>query len=174
MLINLDPFKTVETLGQLNQCFKAICNQQGIEHFALVDIVHCVKGNERQLSVHSTYPDTWVQQYLNGNYHEFDPVLVSSKQRYLPFYWDNKSFKNMTLKQRQLFVDAYDFGIKSGTTIPLMPNSNKYSYLTILDSDKTYNFDLMFYLRAAGDVYFKKRNKILGFTKNILLDLETI
>lgn len=166
MLINLGPLKTAETLDQLNEHFKAICNEHKIEHFALAEILRCDRGNQTLVNVYTTYPYVWVKHYITKKYYEFDPVFTNPVEVQLPFYWDKQSFKNMTLKQWQLFIDADNFGIKSGTTIPLMPNKNRSGYLTILDVNLTDNFELLFWLRTAGNIYFDVQNKILNFIKN--------
>jgi hypothetical protein len=168
MLINLDPFRTAETLDQLNQYFKAICNEHGIERFALVEILRCERGKQTPINVYTTYTDVWVKRYITKKYYEFDTVYTNPIEVQLPFYWDNKSFKNMTLQQRQLFIDANNFGIISGTTIPLMPNKKTSSYLTILNLNLTDNFEIMFWLRTAGNMYFNAQNKILNLAKNDL------
>ena len=80
----------------------------------------------------------------------------------------------MTLQQLQLFTDADFFGIKSGTTIPLMPNKKRNGYLTILDVNLTDNFELMFWLRTAGNMYFSTQDKILNFAKNDLSQMRGV
>lgn len=77
-----------------------------------------------------------------------------------PFYWEKDTFKNMSEKENNFFNEAKNFNITTGTTIPLTPNNNKTSYLTILDLDLTNNFNLLFWLRASANAYFKKKDEI--------------
>lgn len=154
----LEPLRSAKTVEQLNHRFEQICHTHGIESFSIVELTS--NNNKRTFHTYSTYPDNWIEHYVDNQYYEYDPVFVNPAHAPLPFYWHHNLMKNLTKQQQDLFKDAYSFGVRSGTTIPLMPVKNRYSYLTFLNINIANNFDLMFWMRAVGDTYFAVHNTL--------------
>lgn len=68
----------------------------------------------------STYPSTWIAQYLTNQYDRFDPVITQALEDPEPFEWSLSSTANtFSRPQRQLFEEAARFGIACGFTIPI-------------------------------------------------------
>jgi hypothetical protein len=84
----------------------------GIDHeyFSFVD------SKEDIVSIHSTYPAEWVERYLAQKYYENDYGLV--KNLFLPYAWGQNFSKDMTSLQKKIFMEAEDFHIFKGITIP--------------------------------------------------------
>jgi hypothetical protein len=81
------------------------------EHFSFVD------SRKENVSIHSTYPEEWVSHYLAQKYYESDYGLV--RNLFLPYAWgENISSKNTSSLQKKIFMEAKDFHIFKGITLP--------------------------------------------------------
>ncbi len=68
----------------------------------------------------TNYPWEWRERYLAQRYDRIDPVLHTTFEKIIPFYWDGLGASApLSKKQRKLFDEASDFGIRSGFTIPV-------------------------------------------------------
>ena len=154
----LEPLRTSKTIDQLNHSFKQICHAHGVRTFSIVELIS--NNDKPAFYTYSTYPDNWIKHYINNQYYEYDPVFVNPAHAPFPFYWHHNSVIDLTKQQQDLFKEAYSFGIRSGTTIPLTPTNGKHSYLTLLNTNVANNFDLMFWMRVVGDTYFAVHNDL--------------
>lgn len=152
-------FKKIHSLDGVNRCFENICLLHKIKRFSIVQMSQDIR--KQFFFCYSSYPSAWVKKYLQDKYYEYDPVLKCIISMPFPFYWEADKFENLSDKEKLLFTAAKDFNITSGTTIPLTPCNNTNSYLTVLDLDLTLKFNSLFWLRAAGNAYLKKREEIL-------------
>lgn len=80
------------------------------EHFSFVD------SKKGRISIHSTYPEEWVERYLTKKYYESDYGLV--KNLFFPYAWGHNISKDTTSLQKKIFMEAEDFCIFKGITIP--------------------------------------------------------
>lgn len=158
MTINFDSIRTSSNTCELNLRFQEICHDHGVSQFALSSLSRL--AGDFRFEIDTNYPTQWIKHYIGQHCFEYDPVYVNPMITALPFFWDQYAFKEMTLVQQKLFDMAYDFGIKSGTTIPLNPFTGAQRYLTLLNFDLTDNFDYLFWLRAAGEEFFYKKNEL--------------
>lgn len=66
------------------------------------------------------YPAAWVQHYSQEKLYKLDPVLQRAGCHPMPFFWDTIfQAESITAAQRKLLVDATDFGIAHGFTVPI-------------------------------------------------------
>lgn len=66
------------------------------------------------------YPGDWVRHFSQEKLYEIDPVLQHAECDPMPFFWD-AAFQtgSITAAQRKILVDATDFGIAHGFTVPI-------------------------------------------------------
>ena len=68
----------------------------------------------------STYPKDWIDRYVDQNYANADAVFPAASAHLFPLRWDELySDGHTTRKQRHVFDEAGDFGLKNGFTVPI-------------------------------------------------------
>jgi DNA-binding CsgD family transcriptional regulator len=68
----------------------------------------------------STYPSAWTSYYLQSRYERLDPVVIRARGELEPFEWGAElGTRALSTRQRQLFDEAGQFGIRCGFTIPI-------------------------------------------------------
>lgn len=134
--------------------FKDICLDFNIEQFALA-IFSGGKNITESFCVYDTYPEGWVQHYKNNQYYLHDPAFKALKKVAVPFEWDTKSFENLSSIQQKLLEESYDFGIKSGITIPLIPYATFHGFVTALNQTALHH-DVLYTLSLLGNVCSNK------------------
>jgi DNA-binding CsgD family transcriptional regulator len=67
-----------------------------------------------------SYPDAWLSHYNENEYDLIDPVFPRAAESLLPFSWESLIRDPRTSqRQRRIFEQARDFGLRSGVSIPL-------------------------------------------------------
>ncbi len=117
---------------EIFKILKNICRRFCIKHFSLA-IFYGKESTMESFFLYSTYSSKWVHQYKERKYHLCDPIFNCLQKIAYPFEWKIKGFKNLTPLQSKLMKEAYEFGIRSGITIPLLPQVNSHGFLTILN-----------------------------------------
>lgn len=134
--------------------FKDICNDFDIESFALA--VFSGKQNIiESFCLYTTYPKEWVHRYEEEQYHLHDPVFDTLKKVAAPFEWSTNSFRNLLPIQQTLMKEAYDFGIKSGETIPLIPHPNFHGFATVANTSSL-RPEILYTLSSAANICASK------------------
>ncbi|CAP56781.1 autoinducer binding domain-containing protein [Gluconacetobacter diazotrophicus] len=64
-----------------------------------------------------TYPDAWLKHYHERKYLDIDPTIVNAGRSYVPYRWE--ALQDISVKQRQMFLDIAETGIKGGITMSL-------------------------------------------------------
>jgi len=83
---------------------------------ALVDQDNMPKNFVQILS----YSEKWCDHYFQERYNQIDPTLSLALGSSMPFRWSEKiDSDKLTSKQKQLFRDAAEEGIKFGFTVPI-------------------------------------------------------
>jgi LuxR family transcriptional regulator, activator of conjugal transfer of Ti plasmids len=68
----------------------------------------------------SHYPSAWTTHYLQSKYERFDPGIVQALRHPEPFEWGLGSEAVKPSKpQQKLFLEAANFGIRFGFTVPI-------------------------------------------------------
>ncbi len=149
----LDPFSKAKDLEELNQCFLSLCFSFKMNEFFLGEVTG-EKTEDLILYCYTTYPKDWMSIYLEREYHKVDPILLNIEKLALPYSWNVDSFMTMDGDQRNFYREAYDYGIRSGTTIPLEIEDKRRRYLTVLNPTMHQNWSLVMLFMIAGIQYF--------------------
>jgi DNA-binding CsgD family transcriptional regulator len=149
----LEALKESQTLDELDRRFTDIFHNYSSDRFSVVKI-----SPSRKIDFFETYPPEWVKHYLKNRYYLIDPVFPWGKMT-LPFNWDIEDFDNLTPLQNQLLYEAHDYGVKKGTTIPVVLGQNEQSYLTILDTVNPHP-EMLHALSFAGHIYWDVKNEL--------------
>jgi LuxR family transcriptional activator of conjugal transfer of Ti plasmids len=68
----------------------------------------------------TTYPAQWKAHYERQRYGDIDPVIAMAQTSLFPFFWDDGILgAGASREQRKLFVEASDFAIRCGFTVPI-------------------------------------------------------
>ncbi len=134
--------------------FKGICLDLNFEKFALA-IFSGRKDITESFSIYNTYSKEWIQHYKEKQYHLCDPVFSSLRKVAVPFEWDTKSFDGLLPTQQTLMEESFDFGIKSGITIPLIPYATFHGFVTVLNQSSLHH-DVLYTLSLVGNVCSNK------------------
>ena len=97
----------------------------GFEKFAFGQI----KGGQTQL--YSNYPDGWQQRYLANSYFASDQVVANGRRAFRPFNWNAADMARVGGKTKRIAVEASEFGICSGFSIPVRTGFGGAAMLTL-------------------------------------------
>lgn len=91
----------------------------GFRHFACCAHVDPLHPPPHALMIHN-YPAAWVEHFSKEKLYEIDPVLQRAECNPMPFFWDTVfQTESITAAQRKMLVDATNFGIAHGFTVPI-------------------------------------------------------
>jgi len=129
------------------------------QDFYLHDISLSIFFGEERISdsffLYSTYKPKWIQHYKDQQYYLCDPLFSCLQKISIPFEWDIQDFKDLFPLQQKLMEEAYSFGIKSGTTIPLLPQTTFHGFLTVLNQTALHP-DILYVLSLVGNICTQK------------------
>jgi DNA-binding CsgD family transcriptional regulator len=110
----LDGMTNREDLGQAMTQFS---DGLGLTKFAYMDF----RRPTPHVPIYLTnYPSQWVSHYEGRRYQDIDPVVLAARNSLLPFFWDDGFFgRGASKEQRNLFIEASDFGIRCGFNVPI-------------------------------------------------------
>jgi DNA-binding CsgD family transcriptional regulator len=115
----LDRLKDAREPVDLKQVFNAAIADLGFKYFTY-HVVRVSGVGGRLPYIISSYPEQWLRHYFAEGYLDEDPVLEELPKRQLPFCWSEVSLPDeLSAKQKRLFDEARDAGIKDGITIPI-------------------------------------------------------
>lgn len=171
-----DPLMTLyhsKSIEELNDNFKKTCEAYFIEKFALATLLKTKTSRINQIfSTLDNYPPEWMNDYKNEKYYLDDPVFIRAQQTTIPCYWHIDKFSDVNDNQKKILIEAFDFGIKSGTIVPILPNGKMCGLLSLIDTN-IHHPEVLYVLSNASHIYlnrneyFELRNKF-----NLLTDKE--
>lgn len=145
----MDPFDIAQGFIELCQSanspaawlaagFQKSTEALGFRHFACCTHVDPLHPPPLAIMLHN-YPEAWVQQYSKDKLYEIDPVLQRAECNPIPFFWDTVfQAESITAAQRRMLLDATDFGIAHGFTVPIhlswLPGSLRASCTIVPDA----------------------------------------
>lgn len=141
--------------------FKDICLDFDIETFALA-VFSGKQSIVESFCLYTTYSKEWVRYYEERQYHLYDPVFSALKKVAAPFEWSTTSFKNLLPIQQTLMNESYEFGIKSGETIPLIPHPTFHGFATVANISPLHP-EVLYILSSAANVC---ANKVISIRDN--------
>ena len=93
-------------------------------------------------SLISTYPSAWTDHYLRNHYERLDPVIHQATRNVEPFEWGFEVDTIVTSeRQRELFEEAAQFGIRRGYTIPIHDARGPIAAVTFATDDRQQGFE---------------------------------
>lgn len=104
-----------------------------------VDYVYSVlnKDDPSKILIISSYPDKWVNLYIENNIQHIDPVIFTAFRRVSPFAWDENITLISDLKFKKIFKISNKYNIVNGYTFVLHDHLNNLTSLSfIIDSSK--------------------------------------
>jgi DNA-binding CsgD family transcriptional regulator len=80
----------------------------------------------------TTYPDSWVEHYIDRNYVHVDPLISEGPKRMVPFLWDEVARPDLLdRKQRALYGEAAGLGIAGGLSIPIHGRNGEFAMMSV-------------------------------------------
>ena len=78
----------------------------------------------------STYPHAWLGRYLEKQYHDIDPVILTGFKMDTPFFWSGLMTDSLSLDA--FFNDAFAHGAgRTGFSIPLTDKSQRKAMFSV-------------------------------------------
>lgn len=117
----VESIQDVTDLDVLRDKFQMAVSKLGISDYSY-HIVRAQGITEQLVCGIITYPDEWVQHYIEEGMVEYDPIVKTGRNSNLPFSWsqlplsDDETIEN---KQSTLMNEAASLGLKSGMTVPI-------------------------------------------------------
>lgn len=136
------------------QVFKEVCLHFDIEQSALA-IFFGEKRINSSFLVYNTYPIEWEKHYIKNQYHLHDPIFEEFRKISHPFEWHTQGFSKLSKIQKKLLDESYDFGVKFGVTIPLIPYTAFHGFVTALNQPMP-QFEVLHTLSVVGNVCTNK------------------
>lgn len=122
--------------------------QKQINKFGLGKLSYWLRwsGHENNEPIFlSTYPDNFIEHYLNNDYQAHDMVGRLSTEKNTPFIWsDIQKELSITAIQEKLFDESASVGMRSGASIPIHgPNQIKATFSVANDANNA-DFEALF------------------------------
>lgn len=112
--------REANNLIEIVKCVNKISEYLGFEW-----ITYCSGGEPSQ--IFTTYPNSWIDYYKEKNFHLSDPVCHLARQASSHLFWNYSELKNMEKLEtgsEKYINEALAFGIHSGVSIQICPNTN--------------------------------------------------
>lgn len=115
------------TLDELGTGFHRVIATLGFRYFACCSHADPLRLPRGAFVIHS-YPAAWARTFCQRRFHRIDPVFQQAERARLPFYWDTALRVGLTSDQREILVQASEFGIAHGYTVPLRLPEAQFAY----------------------------------------------
>ncbi|SLN66498.1 HTH-type quorum sensing-dependent transcriptional regulator VjbR [Falsiruegeria litorea R37] len=120
----LEALDATNGLEELQAISEALRDALDIRHI----VYHWVDSAGDQYGC-GTYPDTWVQRYVEQNYHRIDPVILGCFQRFHPVDWKRMDWSGKAAKM--MLADALEHGVgNQGYSIPIRGPNGQFALFT--------------------------------------------
>lgn len=136
----VDRIRTIADLDQLRLLFEAFAAEYGFTKFAYLGL-HLPDGDAGKPVLITSYPTGWTDHYMDRHYYAVDPVVLHGARSVLPFTWGTSDMvSQLQGKQKLLFDEAGEFGIRRGFTVPIHGHGGEFAGLTIAgdEADKPF------------------------------------
>lgn len=122
----IDVSSVASTEASLKEALPGLVRELGFDCYAYLN-VHPVR-----IYAVSNYPAEWQDCYLSRDYTRVDPVVAMARARMHAFTWAAGNPSRIRSKVvRAFYVEAGDFGIRSGISIPIRTPFGHMSMLTL-------------------------------------------
>lgn len=166
----IDMLEAAPDEHMVKNAVKAFAKSRGYDRFAYLQ----TEGLE--VKTFNSYPETWQDTYLAGDYSLIDPVVTEAKRRRELFTWTAEDWPASGSSRLRRFRDeAIDHKIRCGVTIPVEGSFGSMMMLTLASSqrrvDATGLFDTRSAMQAVLAVHYSLKivaGKIIIAPKRIL------
>ncbi|HBV55711.1 MAG TPA: hypothetical protein DEF12_11865 [Rhodobacteraceae bacterium] len=131
----------------------AMVSDLGLEHFSFLFLNPGAHQHQPlETTLHTSYPNEWVERYTRHKYWDVDPVADLGRRSIRPFLWGQGPFlRHFAKPQKLVFEEAGVFNIKFGLTIPIRGTHGELSIFNVVSSNKTLLGDVV--REAEGRLY---------------------
>lgn len=120
---------------------KKICGVYGFRNSAYIALALPKLTQDGPVFI-ATYPDAWVDHYVDSNYVEIDPVLRLAIRRLLPSDWSE--LKDHSKLSTRMFREAELFGIgNKGFTVPIRGALGELALFSVSAQENDNSWDLV-------------------------------
>lgn len=157
----LEALDATSGLEELQSISEALRDALNVRHI----VYHWVDSAGDQYGC-GTYPDAWVQRYIEQNYHRIDPVILGCFQRFHPVDWKRMDWSGKAAKA--MLADALEHGVgNQGYSIPIRGPNGQFALFTANHncSDEEW--------AAVTDAYGRDLLLIAHYFNRKALDFET-
>lgn len=95
---------------------------------------HKTTSEEKDVFIATNYDHEWESRYTKKRYQSSDYAVTNIKREFLPFFWGKDLVKQLDKKPKQVFIEARDFNINEGVTIPFSEKGRAVSLATNQDT----------------------------------------
>lgn len=129
----------------LSETFKRFIDRK-LDVYKGVDYVYTVlnKDDPSKILIISSYPDKWVNLYIENNIQYIDPVILTASRRTSPFSWDENITLLSDLKFKKIFQPSQKYNIVNGCTFILHDHSNNLTLLSFIIENNKLDCDACF------------------------------
>ena len=135
----LDDISAVRDLHELKGQISHFLKSVGFDRFTYVGF-NPLSANPRAAEM-STFPVDWVQHYVDNRYVYIDPTILMARHSLQPFTWDHiDSLEILSKQQKQINLEARDFGIAHMISVPIHGRGNEFGLLVgkSMESDRAF------------------------------------
>jgi hypothetical protein len=151
----------IADVADMKACLHGLADVLGVDHMTL----HCCSAKAAStfsVRVVTTYPKSWVEEYVDRGFSNVDPVLSRAETAHAGFYWDSVDFRfPLVAEFRQAAIGA---GIgPSGYTLPVAFSEGIRLACTVTSRDSPDVFrerfsrqehDLRLLMEPLGEAFF--------------------
>ena len=162
--LSISEIEAVHSIDELRQFIDRLLQRYGLNH-AVYFAVSLPNRVEPHPVVVSTYPEQWVQRYLEQDYLAIDPVLGAAATSLLPFDWAELNHRG--IRVQQMFSESREFGIgQQGLGFPVRGPLGDHALFTV-----TSNADQLEWLKLRSS-YMRDLQLVAHFVHGKVLEFE--
>jgi len=127
----LGTIQNCHSVGEVYQAFGTYISQFGFKAFLITDMPPTGFNLEPHVLLNG-WPMEWFDLYMAKQYYDHDPIALRSQTTAKPFFWnDALAQTELTVCARQVIVEAAEFGLKAGLSVPVYRGDGMLSCVTM-------------------------------------------
>ena len=121
----LEQLERAQGLEALQTASEALRDYLGVDHL----VYHWVNSNGEQYGC-GTYPQEWVERYIEQDYLRVDPVITGCYQKFHPIDWKQLDWSSKAA--RAFLTEAMTYGVgNQGYSIPIRGPNGQFALFTV-------------------------------------------
>lgn len=130
----IDTTSMMKTSRTTTELLDHLTQELGFDYFHALIVRHPGFGN----SILSNAPEAWLDQYRQGDFDRFDPILDRTREIMTPFVFDFEHEGKLARGPQQTFYSNADgAGIRAGICMPVMAPFSDLFTLSLFTGDVT-------------------------------------